>query len=152
MNEIWDIQDYRNRLFDYQMKHFHPEKKKFTDKNSDLSSQKSFEEYLKSEISPYISGKVSSEQIFVPRNIQKEIQNDPYKKKLYDASVEFESIFVKIMLSEMKKTVHKNKMIYGGYAEEIFEDFLTDEQAKQISKNDSIGLAEQIYITMSKSL
>lgn len=97
-------------------------------------------------------GKVSSSSIRVPQNIREEIKEDPYRKKLYDASVEFESVFVKMMLKEMKNTIHKEKMIDGGYAEEIFEDMLYDEYAKNISQNESMGLAEEIYKQMSASL
>lgn len=99
-----------------------------------------------------LSGKVSSSSLTVTHNIREEISNDPYRKKLYDASVEFESVFVKMMLKEMKNSVHKEKLIDGGYAEEIFEDMLYDEYAKDISKNESMGLAEQIYKQMSAML
>lgn len=99
-----------------------------------------------------LMGKVSSSSIRVPQNIREEITIDPYRKKLYDASVEFESVFVKMMLKEMKNTIHKEKLIDGGYAEEIFEDMLYDEYAKNISQNESMGLAEEIYKQMSASL
>lgn len=103
-------------------------------------------------LSESLSGKVSSSSVVTPLNIKKEISEDPYRKKLYDASVEFESIFVKMMLKEMKNSVHKEKLIDGGYAEEIFEDMLYDEYAKNISKNESMGLAEEIYRQMSNNL
>jgi flagellar protein FlgJ len=99
-----------------------------------------------------LMGKVSSSSLRVPQNIREEISIDPYRKKLYDASVEFESVFVKMMLKEMKNTIHKEKLIDGGYAEEIFEDMLYDEYAKNISQNESMGLAEEIYKQMSQSL
>ena len=56
------------------------------------------------------------------------------------------------MLSQMKKSVEKSGMIDGGHAEEIFEDMLYDEYAKNISKNESLGIAEEIYKSLSKSL
>lgn len=67
-----------------------------------------------------LMGKVSSSSLRVPQNIREEITADPYRKKLYDASVEFESVFVKMMLKEMKNTIHKEKLIDGGYAEVNF--------------------------------
>lgn len=115
-------------------------------------SSLSFEETLRAEINPNIQGKVSSSSIRLPHNIKKEIESDEYRKKLFDASVEFESIFVKMMLSQMKKSVQKSGMIEGGYAEEIFEDMLYDEYAKKISQNESLGIAEEIYRTLSQSL
>ncbi len=99
-----------------------------------------------------LQGKVSSSSLSVAQDIKSEISADPYRKKLYDASVEFEAVFVKMMLKEMKNSVHKEKLIDGGYAEEIFEDMLYDEYAKDISKNESLGMAEQIYKQMSALL
>jgi flagellar protein FlgJ len=60
------------------------------------------------------------------------------KKKLMDACVEAESLFVGKMLKEMRKTVDKSDWLHGGYAEEIFEDMLYDEYALQISKNSNL--------------
>ncbi|MBN1525152.1 MAG: rod-binding protein [Spirochaetales bacterium] len=65
--------------------------------------------------------------------------------KLYEVCVEFESIFIKQMLSTMKKTVHKNEMLHGGQAEEIFEDMLYDEYSKSMAKNANFGLADMVY-------
>ena len=107
---------------------------------------------LKEQLTPNIEGKISSSNITFPKNIKEEVAQDPYRKKLYDASVEFESIFVKMMLKEMKTSIHKSNLIHGGHAEEIFEDMLYDEYAKNISQNDSIGIAEQVYSSFSSSL
>ncbi|MBP7284031.1 MAG: rod-binding protein [Leptospiraceae bacterium] len=112
----------------------------------------SFEETLQKEVNESLQGRVSTSSIRIPQNIKAETAADPYRKKLFDASVEFESIFVKMMLSQMKKSVEKSGMIDGGHAEEIFEDMLYDEYAKNISKNESLGIAEEIYKSLSKSL
>jgi peptidoglycan hydrolase FlgJ len=149
MSDIFKIQDYSNRMNITEQNLKKMENIQNRNENKNVSS---FDDYLMQEISPSIQGKMSSAEITVSRDIKSEIAQDPYRKKLYDASVEFESMFVKLMLKEMKNSVSKNKMIHGGYAEEIFEDMLTDEQSKEISKNDSIGIAEQIYSTLSKSL
>ena len=110
----------------------------------------SFEEVLKQ---GNISGKVSSSKVQISNEyIKDEIKDDPYRKKLFSACGEFESMFVKMMLKEMKNTVGKTKLIHGGYAEEIFEDFLYDEYSKKVSQNESFGLAEDMYKTLSKSL
>lgn len=149
MSDIFKIQDYSNRM---NIMEQNLKKMDHLQKKESGARELSFDDYLMKEVSPSIQGKVSSAEISVPRDIKKEISNDPYRKKLYDASVEFESMFVKLMLKEMKNSVSKNKMIHGGYAEEIFEDMLTDEQAKEISKNDSMGIAEQVYSSLSKAL
>ena len=73
-------------------------------------------------------------------------------KKLKDVCIEMESLFVARMLKEMRKTVHKNEMINGGFAEEVFEDMLYDEYALNISKTANLGLANMLYNEMSKKL
>ena len=123
--------------------------------NDSLKSSKSnstFEEAHKKEVNESIQGRVSTSSIRLPQNIKAEVAADPYRKKLFDASVEFESIFVKMMLSQMKKSVEKSGLIDGGHAEEIFDDMLYDEYAKNISKTESLGIAEEIYKSLSKSL
>jgi flagellar protein FlgJ len=126
---------------------------KLNDLKNTLGSKKEVNtSEFKKELDEKLLGKVSSSQVTTPTNIKDEIKQDPYRKKLFDASVEFESMFVKLMLNQMRKTVEKQNMIHGGYAEDIFEDMLYDEYSKEISKNESLGIAEQIYTTMSKSL
>ncbi len=139
------IQDYMNRA--------NISDSKLNDLKNTLESKKDVTTSdFKKELDEKLLGKVSSSQVTTPTNIKDEIKQDPYRKKLFDASVEFESMFVKLMLNQMRKTVEKQNMIHGGYAEDIFEDMLYDEYSKEISKNESLGIAEQIYTTMSKSL
>ncbi len=152
--DIFSVQDYSGRISrskEDQMLHRMDSAKKSTESGKDSSANRTEFQKLMEERSD-LSGKVSSSGLTVTQNIREEISNDPYRKKLYDASVEFESVFVKMMLKEMKNSVHKEKLIDGGYAEEIFEDMLYDEYAKDISKNESMGLAEQIYKQMSATL
>lgn len=145
---IHEIQDYTNRL---QRVDSNLEKMKQLSEKQ-VKEGASFEKLLREEVNTQIQGKVSSSDITLPNNIKEEITKDPYRKKLYNASVEFESMFVKIMLSQMRKSVEKNGMIHGGYAEDVFEDMLYDEYAKEMSKNANLGLAEQIYQSLSSGL
>jgi len=148
-----NIGDYTNRLNLMDRKEV-DQIKRFDSKNTETKSPKNsaFQEMIRKEVNEKIEGKIPSSAIKLPNNIKEEISTNPYRKRLYDASVEFESIFVKMMLKEMKKSVEKTNLIHGGYAEEIFEDMLYDEYAKNISKNESLGLAEEIYSTLSKNL
>ncbi|MCW7470545.1 rod-binding protein [Leptospira kanakyensis] len=150
--DIHKIQDYSNRLSRSQDESILNRMKSYSDemKSPKKEGVSDFQNLLENH--EEIMGKVSSSALRVPQNIREEIKEDPYRKKLYDASVEFESVFVKMMLKEMKNSVHKEKLIDGGYAEEIFEDMLYDEYAKNISQNESMGLAEEIYKQMSASL
>lgn len=70
--------------------------------------------------------------------------------RLREVCTEMESIFVKQMLSQMKKNVDKSEFLHGGYAEEIFEDMLYDEYAMMISKNSDLGIARQMYEQLSR--
>lgn len=73
------------------------------------------------------------------------------KSDLYKQCQEFESIFVKMMLTEMQKTVDKSDDIMsGGYSEEIFQDLLNDEYAKSMSKTADFGLGDQLYRQLSR--
>ena len=79
-------------------------------------------------------------------NAAKEFQ----KKRLREVSEDFESLMINQMLKEMRKTVNKSGLVDGGMAEEIFEDMLYDEYAKEFSKTKTFGLAEIIYNQMEK--
>ncbi len=74
----------------------------------------------------------------------------PIDKKLMDTCIEMESLFVNKMLKEMRKTIHKNDWLHGGFAEEIFEDMLYDKYSLEVSKKANLGLAKQLYTEMSK--
>ena len=67
--------------------------------------------------------------------------------ELYQKSMELENYFVKQMLSEMRKTVHRS----GGdsdFARQTYEDMLYDEYATAMTKNAGFGLADQIYLSL----
>jgi Rod binding domain-containing protein len=64
---------------------------------------------------------------------------------LYRQCQEFEQIFVKMMLKEMRGSVGKDTLMSGGYAEEIFQDMLNDEYAASLARSAGFGLADQVY-------
>jgi Rod binding domain-containing protein len=70
--------------------------------------------------------------------------------RLYAQCQEFESIFVNMMLKEMRGSVEKSGLIDGGQAEEIFSDMLYDEYAKDMSKAAGFGLADAVYVELSR--
>jgi Rod binding protein len=74
------------------------------------------------------------------------------KSKLYEQCQEFESIFVKMMLKEMRKSVDKSdSLISGGWAEEIYQDQLDDQYSEQMAKTAKLGLADQLYRQLAKA-
>ena len=70
-------------------------------------------------------------------------------KRLMNACIEMESLFVSRMLKEMRKTVPEEKLIDGGYAEKIFEDMLYDEYSLNLSKTSNLGIANMLYKELS---
>ncbi|MDH4262032.1 MAG: rod-binding protein [Spirochaetia bacterium] len=85
------------------------------------------------------------------KDILSETSASPEKRKLYEASKEFESFFVEKMFIEMKKNVPKNPMFHGGYAEDLFDDMLLSERVRKLSNNTEFGLAEKIYQQLSRT-
>jgi Rod binding domain-containing protein len=74
------------------------------------------------------------------------------KSKLFEQCQEFESIFVKMMLKEMRKSVDKSdSLLSGGWAEDIYSDMLDDEYSKSMAKNAGFGLADQLYKQLARA-
>ncbi len=81
-------------------------------------------------------------------------QSNPHVKQqtidktseLYQKSMELESYFVKQMLSEMRKTVHRSNE--SDFARKTYEDMLYDEYATAMTKEAGFGLADQIYLSL----
>ncbi|QFI14860.1 rod-binding protein [Borrelia sp. CA_690] len=84
-----------------------------------------------------------------PAEIKKSFQKN---EELRKASLEFEAIFIKQMLESMKKTLNKDQnLLSGGQVEEIFEDMLYEQRAKQIAQSQSFGIANSIYNQLQKN-
>lgn len=74
------------------------------------------------------------------------------EKKLYQACIDFESLFVKQMLDSMRRTVPKGGLFDGGMSQEIFEDRLYNTYAEKISSTASLGLAKQMFEQIKATL
>ncbi|WP_297297676.1 rod-binding protein [uncultured Brachyspira sp.] len=83
-------------------------------------------------------------------NIASKYDKEFEKNRLRKVSEDFEALMINQMLKEMRKTVDKSGLIDGGMAEQIFEDMLYDEYAKEFSKTKTFGLADIIYNQMEK--
>jgi peptidoglycan hydrolase FlgJ len=71
--------------------------------------------------------------------------------KLQEACQDFEAIFVKQMLDAMRDTVNKTSLFGRNMAEDIFEDMLYDEYAKEMSKNTKLGISEMMFKQLSQN-
>jgi Rod binding domain-containing protein len=74
----------------------------------------------------------------------------PSDRRLWEACMEMESIFVGRMLKEMRNTLDpESRLIHGGQAEEIFTDMLYDQYALTLSKTSNLGIARLMYRELS---
>jgi flagellar protein FlgJ len=70
--------------------------------------------------------------------------------KLYKASQEFEALFIKQMLDVMRKTIHKEDDLLGGWiGQDVYEDMLYDEYSKKMAATGQFGIADMIYKQLS---
>jgi Rod binding domain-containing protein len=74
------------------------------------------------------------------------------KSKLFEQCREFESIFVKMMLKEMRNSVDKSDaLLSGGWAEDIYQDMLDDQYSKTMANTAGFGLADQLYRQLARA-
>lgn len=71
------------------------------------------------------------------------------EKALMEVSREFESIFLNMMLKEMRSAVPKFDPLHS-YAEDTYQELMDREWTKDMVKNQSMGLADMVYRQLSK--
>lgn len=67
------------------------------------------------------------------------------EKDLRNTSREFESLFVQQLYKSMRKTVPKDKWLNGGLKQDIFQDMLYEQYAKETSQAGGLGLGDMVY-------
>ncbi|MCR9143107.1 MAG: rod-binding protein [bacterium] len=96
---------------------------------------------------------ISSAQLSSSANIQREIDADPERKRLYNAALDFQGIFIGKMLKSMRSNLNpENDLLFGGNRQQIFEDMLYDEYSKAMSRSGGFDLADQMYQQLSAKL
>jgi len=73
-------------------------------------------------------------------------------KQLKEACKGFESIFVNMMLSEMRKSVPKNDLMGSSFATDTFTEMLDEEISEAVSNGKGIGIADMMYKQISEKL
>lgn len=73
------------------------------------------------------------------------------QQKLKAVAEEFESIFVKMVVDSMSKTVEESEDgLFGkSMGRDIFNDMLREERSKEMSRSSSFGIAKAIYEQVS---
>jgi len=82
-------------------------------------------------------------------------ENKPMSKKalsLKKSCQDFEAIFIQSMFKAMHKTVPDSGLFEKDTAHEIYQDMLDSKVSTEISRHQSIGLADQMYRQMEKFL
>lgn len=71
--------------------------------------------------------------------------NDAEDAKLKEACRELESVFLEILISEMRRTAPRDALFGGGRGEDMFQDMFDQEIAKKMAARGGIGLADILY-------
>jgi peptidoglycan hydrolase FlgJ len=74
----------------------------------------------------------------------KQYAGEARKAEIRKVAVEFQSLFVEMMLKSMRETVNKDTLTGGGHGDEVYGSMLDREYATAISRRGNIGLAEMI--------
>jgi len=74
----------------------------------------------------------------------KKTVSEARKAEIRKASVEFQAIFVEMMLKSMRDTTNQDKLTGGGHGEEVYGSLLDREYASAISRRGNMGLAEMM--------
>ena len=72
-------------------------------------------------------------------------------KDIKEASVQLEAIMLKLMYTEMWKTVPKNTLFKDDNAMEIYRDMYNEELTKAAAEGGGIGLADFIYRQLTET-
>jgi len=82
-----------------------------------------------------ISGQ-PNEKVYATKNPQ---------ERLKGACQDFEAIFIRQMLQQMRKSIPKSDFLDGGLAEDIYNDMLDAAIADQASRRQGFGIAKALY-------
>ncbi len=65
-------------------------------------------------------------------------------QKLQEACAEFESLFINLVMKQMRKTVAKSGLIDGGKGEQVFTEMMDEQISKQVALRQGIGLKDAL--------
>ncbi|MBN1290300.1 MAG: rod-binding protein [Candidatus Latescibacteria bacterium] len=99
----------------------------------------------------YMSLKNDSEMYELKKPATKK-DTDIEKIKLREAARGFEAIFIKKLLSSMRSTMSEGNMFGNGVAGDIYGEIVDTAVAEELSKNSILGLADNMYRIMVKSI
>lgn len=74
------------------------------------------------------------------------------RESLQQSCRDFEALFLHSLLQSMRKTVPESELFEENTSTDIYRDMLDMEIANQIARQQSTGLAEQMYRQMERHL
>ncbi|MEW6534105.1 MAG: rod-binding protein [Candidatus Auribacterota bacterium] len=77
-------------------------------------------------------------------------ENISRKKKIDEAAEGFESMFVNMMLSQMRKSIPKSDLLGNTPGKEIFEEMFDQEISKKIAQRGGLGIADALKRTFEE--
>lgn len=66
------------------------------------------------------------------------------QKKIEEAAQGFESMFVNMLISQMRKTIPDSELLENGPGRQMFEEMFDQEISKKISERGGIGIADAV--------
>ncbi len=72
-------------------------------------------------------------------------------EELMEACRDFEAIFLNILIKQMRRTVPEGGLVEKSFARDIYESMQDEEIAKEISKGQGVGIAQEIYKQLSRT-
>lgn len=84
------------------------------------------------------------------KKLVQEKDKEAQKKELHKASQDLESMFVSMILKQMRSSIPKNSLTGNGREQEIYTTMFDEEIAKAISHGKGIGFASFIEKQLSK--
>jgi flagellar protein FlgJ len=81
-----------------------------------------------------------------------EAQQTKDEKKLKDACRQFESIFITMLLKNMRNTIPEGGYLQKSYPRQVFESMMDEKIAEEITKDHGMGLGQQLYKQLAKTV
>ena len=72
--------------------------------------------------------------------------------KLKKACKDFEGLLLNQMLEVMRKSVPKDGIFSGGYAEKVFQSMQDEKLTEQLAQSGGLGLADELYAQLSRQV
>ena len=107
-----------------------------------ISDESTFKEQLKA-----ATDKLESKKVKTMTDSEVAQRN----KEIKDASIQLEGLLLKMLYTEMWKTVPKNELFGDNNAMEIYRDMYNEEITKKAAEGGGIGLADYIYKQLTKN-